>query len=107
MSELKEAPIETTSGIKFEEPSSRENIIDNVSLVPCMSRQFSLLLRWKSVFMVEPVTLAQKFTARHSSWIQLEEKASMCESSTKLIPYRLITLKFGVADLSLCTFITS
>lgn len=31
----------------------------NVSLVPCISRQFNLLLRWKSVFMVEPVTLEQ------------------------------------------------
>ena len=29
--------------------------------------------------------------------MQLELKASMCESSTKLIPYMLITLKFGVA----------
>lgn len=57
--------------------------------------------------MVEPVTLAQKFTAKHSSWMQFEEKASMCESSTKFIPYRLITLKFGVADFSLCTLITS
>lgn len=57
--------------------------------------------------MVEPVTLAQKFTAKHSSWMQLEENASMCESSTKLIPYKLITRKLGVADFNLCTFITS
>lgn len=63
-----------------------ETIRQNCSLVPCMRRHLSRLLLWKRVFMVEPVTLEQKLTARHSSCMQFDEKASMCESSTKLMP---------------------
>ena len=39
--------------------------------------------------------------------MQFELKASMCESSTKLIPYMLITLKFGVALFNVLVFKSS
>lgn len=76
-------------------------------LVPCIRRHFNRLLLWNNVFIVDPVTFEQKLTAKHSSWIQFDENASICESSTKFIPYKLITRRFGVADFNLWTFITS
>ena len=50
------------------------------------------------------LTFEQKLTQSTASCMQFELKASMCESSTKLIPYMLITLKFGVALFNVLIF---
>lgn len=53
------------------------------------------------------LTFEQKLTQSTASCMQFELKASMCESSTKLIPYMLITLKFGVALFNVLIFRSS
>ena len=54
-----------------------------------------------------PLTLRQKFNDNDSRWMQLLVSMSTWLSSTKLIPYKLMTLRFGVCALIFPMLITS
>jgi len=79
-----------------------------VDVLQCCKRSvLSFLQRCVRFFIELPLTFRQKLRDKHSRWMQLLDSISTCESSTKLMPYRLMTRRLGVCALILPIFITS